>query len=235
MKNQAAILLALLTMLLLGYWLGSQALSRTEFAFSAVQSQWQQTTEAYNQLREQHAQLHGRLLLQVAEIEQLKVQLNESVQEKLAQAQQLAFYRNVMAPESTQDGFIVDGLQLTSSLLPNTYRLRFVALQQRQQKGVVSGTFAITLSGSLHGEAHQLHSEQHDAFIEGSPEFRFKYFQVVELTLVLPQDFQPERIGVSTEVFQYGRKRGVYQSDFSWLDVIIPEADISGVAHTVVP
>lgn len=220
MKNHIATFAALLVMLVFGYWLGTQALARVQLALTASTQQWLQEQQAHTLLREQHAQLHSKLMVQSAEIELLKTQLAELSKENLAQAQRLAFYRNVMAPESTQDGFIIDGLQISATLLPNTYRLRFVALQQRQQKAFVSGTFAITLSGSLYEQPHQLHSEQHDLFIEGSADYRFKYFQVIELTLLLPKDFQPERVGVSTEVYQSGRRRGVYQNDYVWLEVI---------------
>ena len=225
MKNNIARFVALFAMLVLGYWLGTQALARAQVELNAMTEQWQQQRQAYQALREQHGQLHTRLMVQSAEIEALKSQVDTLTQKNVEQSQRLAFYRNVMAPESTQDGFIIDGLQIKDSLLPNTYRLSFVALQQRQQKAFVSGTFAITLSGSLHHQPHQLHSEQHDLFIEGSADYRFKYFQVMELTLRLPQDFVPERVGVSTEVYQSGRRRGVYQSEYVWLEVIDKTTD----------
>jgi hypothetical protein len=54
--------------------------------------------------------------------------------------------------------------------------------------------------------------------------FSFKYFQVLELRVTLPEDFIPEQIEIKTDIYKYKRKRGSYTRTIEW-DQALSESD----------
>jgi hypothetical protein len=54
--------------------------------------------------------------------------------------------------------------------------------------------------------------------------FSFKYFQVLELRITLPEDFIPEQIEIKTDIYKYKRKRGSYARTIEW-DEAFSESD----------
>ncbi|RDV28968.1 hypothetical protein DXV75_00415 [Alteromonas aestuariivivens] len=158
------------------------------------------------------AELSKRALLS---LQDEMIKLNQQSRE---QQQKLGFYQRVVAPETTQDGFAVDGLQVNPSG-GGLYRLSFVLLQQRQNKAVVKGKLAIKILGVLGDKPAELNPGQPDFMPEGDLVYRFKYFQAVEIPFQLPEGFTPEYIEFSTEVYQYTTKRGDYQRRVAWLQV----------------
>lgn len=87
--------------------------------------------------------------LQLAQLEKqaLAETLNSVESEQAQLLEQLAFYQRIMAPETTQDGFVIEGVEITPMPSANQYQLRFVVLQQSQNKAVVKGKLAISIGG----------------------------------------------------------------------------------------
>ena len=46
--------------------------------------------------------------------------------------------------------------------------------------------------------------------------FAFKYFQVIETRVTLPDGFTPERFEISTDIYKYNKKRGNYSTAIKW-------------------
>ena len=105
-----------------------------------------------NQYVTQVNQLEVALQLTELEKKSIAEQLNNVQTEQAELQQQLAFYQRIMAPETTQDGFIIEGVEVVSLPEPNQFQMRFVVLQQRQNKAVVKGKLAVTLVGEREGE-----------------------------------------------------------------------------------
>ncbi len=147
--------------------------------------------------------------------------------------EQLAFYQNVMAPELTQDGFLVDGLQVVAAASERFYRLSLVLLQQRQNKAIVKGDLFIRIKGSQDGKPAVIEPGQPQFLPEGPVVYRFKYFQTVNVSFQLPENFVPEFIEFASEVYQYTTKRGDYMRRFPWSQVFDeqPESTDTVPAH----
>mgnify|MGYP002810228561 FL=1 len=47
--------------------------------------------------------------------------------------------------------------------------------------------------------------------------FGFKYFQVIEGEIRLPEDFQPEKVSVHATILQFKRKKGELTTVFDWV------------------
>lgn len=131
---------------------------------------------------------------------------------------QLAFYQQVMAPELNEEGFLIDGFNLEPALSDNSFRFELVLMQQNKTKNTLKGNLKVTLIGSEAGQAKQysidsLLSDQEQKGLT----FGFKYFQVIEGEIKLPEGFQPEQVSVHADIYQFKRKKGELTTIFDWV------------------
>lgn len=164
-------------------------------------------------------QLEVALSVTTMEKEALLEQITELKGEMLELEQQNVFYQRVVSPEQSQEGFIVDNVEV-EGLENGRYTLRFVLLQQRQNRAVVNGSLAIELVGIQNGEPFSLKTGDAE-FLESPVAYRFRYFQAVSLEFVLPEGSDVNQIHLSTVVYQYQRRIGVYEQSYTWSDVIL--------------
>jgi hypothetical protein len=157
--------------------------------------------------------------LEVAKLTQQQhfVEIGKSVDVENELRTQLAFYQQVMAPELDEQGFLIEGFNLEPALSDNSFRFELVLMQQNKTKNTLKGNLNVTLIGSEKGEAKQyliddLLSDQE----QKSLTFSFKYFQVIEGEIRLPEDFQPEQVSVHATIFQFRRKKGELTTVFDW-------------------
>lgn len=167
-------------------------------------------------------QLHQRsaaLALAEMEVTQANALMADLEDEVAGLRDQLGFYQRVMAPETTQDGFFVDGISVTPAASTNHYRLRFVLMQQRSNKAVIKGDLHLTVEGSLDGKPHTLKTGT-DAFMPDGPViYRFKFFQNVDIGITLPENFVAESLIFATNVYQYTTLRGYYEKSVKWQSI----------------
>ncbi|TPV56888.1 hypothetical protein FJ444_14115 [Aestuariibacter sp. GS-14] len=191
----------------------SEALASANNANTTLRAENAQLLTVQNQLRVELelAKLHA---------EQLKNELVIQQEQVFALQQDKAFYQHVIAPETSQDGFFIDGLELVASAGTNYFKGSMVLLQQRAVNAVVKGTLQLEITGSQDGRHTVLHSSQDEFLPEGEIPYGFKYFQAVTFYLQLPEGFVPETLRFTTSVFQYNRKRGDYERQYNWQDVL---------------
>jgi len=161
--------------------------------------------------------------LEVASIANEKAQEsiheNRSIERELRQ--QISFYQKVMAPEMTQDGFVIESAEISSTSSNNNYAIRLMMLQHENIKAVIKGTLKVTVFGSLEGKpiSYNINTLQDDQ--ERKLDFSFKYFEVLEVRITLPEGFEPERLMISTDIYKYRRKRGSYQTEINWEKALV--------------
>ena len=212
------VLAALLAMAFFGYQLAGY-LQDTDSKRSEA------TAETKALLEEENAVLSTRVnqlevALELARQELLSERdIQSSLQDDIHHLQsRLDFYENVMAPETTQEGFYVDGVQVFTTNTPHLYQLRFVLLQQRDNRGIVKGELAVSITGNLDNERVTYEAGTADFLPDGTIAYRFKYFQTVNVNFSLPEGFEPEFLHFETNVYQYTTFRGNYQRTISWRD-----------------
>ncbi len=111
---------------------------------------------------------------------------------------ELAFYRSIMAPESIADGVAIHGLELTSDLLPSQYRLKLILTQLQKRKQSLKGRAEFTFIGVQNRKVVELSLAQ--LTDDKSLSFQFRYFQVLEAEIILPDNFKLSRILVKVIV-----------------------------------
>jgi hypothetical protein len=158
--------------------------------------------------------------LEVARLTQQQhfVEIGKSIDTEKDLRTQLAFYQQVMAPELNEEGFLIEGFNIEPALSDNSYRFELVLMQQNKTKNTLRGNLKVTLIGSEKGIAKQyaidsMLFDQHRKKLT----FGFKYFQVIEGEIKLPEGFQPEQVSIHAAIFQFKRKKGELTTVFDWV------------------
>ena len=168
-------------------------------------------------------QLEVAMELATLETESITNTLSEQKKELEAQQELLSFYERVVAPEKTDEGFAIEGVEVFK-LSDNTYQLRLVLLQSKQQKAVINGSLDIAVVGERNGEAITLKSGESSLLAEDI-KYRFRFFQAVNATLTIEEDINPESISFSTTVYQYKTRKGNYEISVPWNEALSVEIE----------
>ncbi len=168
-------------------------------------------------------QLEVAMELATLETESITNTLGEQKKELEAQQELLSFYERVVAPEKTDEGFAIEGVEVFK-LSDNTYQLRLVLLQSKQQKAVINGSLDIAVVGQRNGEAITLKSGESSLLAEDI-KYRFRFFQAVNATLTIEEDINPESISFSTTVYQYKTRKGNYEISVPWNEALSVEIE----------
>ena len=168
-------------------------------------------------------QLEVAMELATLETESITNTLGEQKKELEAQQELLSFYERVVAPEKTDEGFAIEGVEVFK-LSDNTYQLRLVLLQSKQQKAVINGSLDIAVVGERNGEAITLKSGESSLLAENI-KYRFRFFQAVNATLTIEEDINPESISFSTTVYQYKTRKGNYEISVPWNEALSVEIE----------
>ena len=217
----------LLTALILagvaGFWLGNQYFSYQQKTLRSLESTVQNLQSENNALNKKLNIL--RVELDVALLAQQKTfdEIKQSIDREKALQKDIAFYQQVMAPELTMQGFVIDAFNVEKTLSDRVYRFEVVMLQRDKIKNTLKGNLDITLVGSEAGQSKQYSLASLLVDPQQTLTFGFKYFQVLDGQIQLPEQFQPERVLIQSEIFQFNRKKGELQSTFDWTLTITHE------------
>jgi len=171
----------------------------------------------------------GDLLKQVAVArrgEQVATTANGELQQNLRDRQEeiaglradLAFYSRLTDGHSKPEGLNVHGVQLRVGASAHVYNFTVTLTQTLKSGEVSSGHMRVSVSGVRAGKLVTLGwgevAPNQDA---SGLAFSFKYFQQVAGTLMLPDDFTPNRIHVEASAGGDGARA---EQEFAWNDAL---------------
>lgn len=180
-------------------------------------------SEENNALTTKVNQLEVAVEIASLEAEKIVNTLSEQKKEIEAQQELISFYERVMAPEKTEDGFAIEGVEVFK-LSDTTYQLRLVLLQSKQQKAVINGDLTIAIVGNKNGEPITLKSGESNLLTE-NVKYRFRFFQAVNVTLTIDKDIDVESVEFTTSVYQYKTRKGTYEMVVPWSEALSVETE----------
>ena len=175
-------------------------------------------SEENNALTTKVNQLEVAVELASLESENIAKTLSEQKKELEAQQEMLSFYERVMAPEKTDEGFAIEGVEIFK-LSDTSYQLRLVLLQSKQRKAVINGNLDIAIVGKRDGKPVRLESGSSSLLAE-DVKYRFRFFQAVNVTLNIEEDIDVESIDFTTRVYQYKTRKGNYEVSVPWSEAL---------------
>lgn len=136
---------------------------------------------------------YGRVSREIDDLESQVAELNE----------ELAFYRDVMSPSDGDSQLKVQTVQIQPGDGERAYRLRLVLVQPGPQDQRVTGSLDVALSGD--GDDGKTRLSLDD--LGGNPDelrYAFRYFQILEQEVRLPEGFEPERVEIRLDPARRG-------------------------------
>ena len=113
------------------------------------------------------------------------------------QAQELAFYRGIVAQSATSGGVKIRSVRITPGDKAGRFKLRMTLERSVRPDDVASGTLVFAAEGkSAAGQPANLDSGALTGGKARELPFNFRYFQNLEPEIALPSGFQPERLTV---------------------------------------
>ncbi|SNC76860.1 hypothetical protein SAMN04487881_3649 [Marinobacter sp. es.048] len=130
----------------------------------------------------------------------------------------LTFYKNIMAPSETSKGLQVDSFTLVRARNQDNYDFKLVLTQVGNNKSYISGVVAVNVIG-LRDEEKEVIAlrDLSEDIADLGVKFRFRYFQDVEGSLKLPEEFEPLEIQVVAQA--EGKKSSQAERTFNWDDL----------------
>ncbi|MBT0585261.1 DUF6776 family protein [Alteromonas oceanisediminis] len=219
MRYTLLITLVMLVMTYFGYQLAqlhhqylSEQLAVAETTVRNLSAENQTLIQTNNQLKAQY---------EIAELanEALDQRIQQGLLRERQLTEQVTFYQKVVAPELSEEGFSIDGVQVAETSSDDYFSLSMVLIQQTRVKATIKGELDIFLYGSLNGQPME-HRLTADNGLIGDLNFSFKYFQTLQVEFQLPAGFIPDRLQTSTSIYQYRKKRGDYEKSFAWSQIV---------------
>ncbi|RLQ21126.1 hypothetical protein DWB85_13640 [Seongchinamella sediminis] len=188
--------LVIAALLALAFYLGERA------AYSGMGL----SPELYRAMKTQVPRLQSEVAALTHELEvvrtrnQVSEQALELVRREIAEQKEeisgleegLQFYRSLMAPGEIAQGLSLRPLELVATDQPDRYSFRIVAQQEASKHALLKGELSAELLGVRDEQQLSYSLAELSDDLEGPAiTLRFRYFQSIEGTLVLPQGFQP--------------------------------------------
>ena len=130
----------------------------------------------------------------------------------------LTFYKNIMAPSETSKGLQVDRLTMHQGRQGDTYDFKLVLTQVGNNKSYISGLVAVNIIGLRDDEKEIIAlRDLSEDIADLGVRFRFRYFQDVEGSLKLPEEFEPLEIQVVAQA--EGKKSSQAERTLNWDDL----------------
>ncbi len=182
---------------------------------SALQDRIDDVRAENDELRRQVAIVETGKKIDVEAYRQVEQRLAELQDEILAQQEDLAFYRGIVADQQT--GLRVQDLELLAGANEYSFSLRLVLAQAMRASQRISGSVRLQVEGTRDGQTLTLGLpelgvvEEQRRSLSG---FAFRYFQNLEADLVLPEGFAPTRVIVT--LTPKGKQAKPVEKIFAW-------------------
>ncbi len=226
-----SVLIALVWLVLLALAFGLGLMTRQWLSGAADQAALTSVTKERDALLQQVAVLkRGEQVAQAANGD-LQQSLRDRQEEIAGLRADLAFYSRLTDGGSKLEALNVHGIHLQVGAAPRVYNFTVTLTQTLKSGQVASGHVRLSVSGVQAGKLTTL------SWNELAPNqdatgltFSFKYFQQIAGTLMLPEDFTPNRIRVEADA---GSDMGHVDQEFAWADAIADQTtqEVPDVQH----
>ncbi len=134
---------------------------------------------------------------------------------------EISFYKGLMAPTAEERGLRIRSLDVLASDDPREYELKLVLQQLAVEHKVLYGYATINIVGKQNGSEKVLSLGDVSKQIDGNKvRVRFKYYQNIEGSLLLPEGFEPQGIDVVINAKAKKARRGAMEhiaKKFGWV------------------
>lgn len=192
--------------------------SSAEESNQVLEDEVEALREDYRKARQQLINLERGRVIDEQALNQARKTIVELETRIVSLQSDLTFYKNIMAPSETSKGLQVDSFTLVPARNSDSYDFKLVLTQVGNNKSYISGVVAVNVIG-LRDEEKEVIAlrDLSEDIADLGVKFRFRYFQDVEGSLKLPEEFEPLEIQVVAQA--EGRKSSQAERTFNWDDL----------------
>ena len=197
---------------------GGFRFSSAEESNQVLEDEVEALREDYRKARQQLINLERGRVIDEQALNQARKTIVELETRIVSLQSDLTFYKNIMAPSETSKGLQVDSFTLVPARNRDSYDFKLVLTQVGNNKSYISGVVAVNVIG-LRDEEKEVIAlrDLSEDIADLGVKFRFRYFQDVEGSLKLPEEFEPLEVQVVAQA--EGRKSSQAERTFNWDDL----------------
>ena len=170
-------------------------------------------------LLQKNAHLDGSSKIERDAYELANQELIKLQQELLAQKEELAFYRGIVSPTDAALGVNMQSFVMRKKNSQNQYSYKMILTKSGKSTRKISGAADVRIRGETAGGVSEL--KLTDLALENSgkvTKFSFKYFQVFEGDVALPEGFEPFEVEIGIKPTT--KKVKSFSETISWTQVL---------------
>ncbi len=172
-----------------------------------------------HKLVQKNAHLEGGSKIEREAYEHANQELVRLQQELLAQKEELVFYRGIVSPSNAALGVNLQSFEVRKKNSQNQYSYKMILTKSGKSTKKVSGRTKVLIRGESDGSVSEL--KLTDLLLENSSKgtkFAFRYFQVFEGDISLPDGFEPFEVKVG--IAPTTKKVKAFSETISWTEVL---------------
>ncbi len=145
---------------------------------------------------------------------QVSVELDD-LQSQIAELnEELAFYRGIMSPSDGRSGLQIKAVQINPVAEDRSFNLRLILVQAGRHDARVTGGVEVTIVGESDETPDAIRIDLAALTSDAAKlRYSFRYFQILERDISLPEGFEPSSVDVS---LTGGRKSDSVSASFPW-------------------
>jgi hypothetical protein len=168
--------------------------------FLDLKERSRETRRELKHLRQEHETLQQELVnirmggdVDRQSVELLRKEMRDQQQEMVDLRDQNELYKGMITPAELERGLLIRGWQMFSTADPRRYNFRLTIQQLTNKPVLLDGVVNITLLGTKNGAPAKLQmKELLGKKAAEALKFRFKFYQNLEGSFVLPEGFEPQ-------------------------------------------
>jgi hypothetical protein len=172
-----------------------------------------------HRLVQKNAQLDGSSRIERDAYKLANEELVKLQQELLTQREELAFYRGIVSPNDAALGVNLQSFEMRKKNSQNQYSYKMILTKSGKSTRKISGGADVRIRGETDGGVSEL--KLSDLDLENSEKvtkFSFRYFQVFEGDVVLPEGFEPFEVEIGIKPAT--KKVKSFSETISWTRVL---------------
>ncbi len=206
-------------MFLMGRAYQSYELKQFKLVQETLESRIAELEQRNEGLVKKNAQITSSSAIERDAYEQAKESLVFLQKEILALKEQLVFYQGIVSPEELALGVNIQSFEMNKKNDLGLYSYKLVLTKRGKSSQYVKGKIDFVLKGQADGEQKDLPMKQvKQQYKEKDTKFSFRYFQVFEGELLVPDNFEPYDIELLVKPTT--KKIKNFSENISWTEVL---------------
>ncbi len=215
----ALVILLLLIMFLIGRTYQSYELGNLRLEKEVMLNRIAELEQRNATLVKKNAQLKGISKIEHDAYEKANLSQVAMQKEMLEMREQLVFYQGIVSPEQLALGVNIQSFELNKKNNLGLYRYKLVLSKRGKSNKFVKGSFDFIVKGLQADQQVDLRLKQiKQEYQNKDINFSFRYFQVFEGDMLLPDQFEP--YDIQLKIKPSTRKIKPFSESISWVQAV---------------